>query len=288
MPRRLGIEPINKYLISHTCGSEPNKRLRHIHPNAYEINLVKRGNVDFQIGDHKYHMRPGDLSIIQPNQIHGYHTLDDSVYERFPVHIEESYLLQLCSEQTNLLTCLETQGPRHLEPEQIKLYEYYVNQSIQGLSEHSFGYDIRIRASLSMLILLANSAELTDRNSPPGSSSFPKLIQDTLAYIDANFTNDISLQDIADAMNISSSRLCHTFKEQMGVSLWNYVIVQRINYAQTLLNADAAITDVCYECGFRDYAHFIKVFHKLAGVTPGQYQRNKGLIRTFNSAVHGS
>lgn len=288
MPRRLGIEPIDKYLISHTCGIETNKRFLNIHPNAYEINLFKRGNVDFQIGDRKFHMNPGDLSIIQPNQVHGYHALDDSVYERFPVHIEESYLLQLCSDQTNLLDCLNTQEPRHLNPEQVKLYEYYVNQSIQGLSERSFGYDIRIRASLSMLILLANSAEASNRGNPPGSSSLPKLIQDTLAYIDANFTRDISLQDIADAMNISSSRLCHIFKDQMGVSLWNYVIVQRINYAQSLLNTDAAITDVCYECGFRDYAHFIKVFHKLSGVTPGQYQRNKGLIRTFNSAVHGS
>lgn len=285
MPRRPGIEQINKYLISHTSSREANKRQLHIHPNSYEINLVKRGNVDFQIGDQTFHMKPGDLSIIRPNQVHGYQALDDSVYERFPVHIEESYLLGLCTDQTNLLECLDVSDVRHLEPEQIKMYEYYVDESIQSISDQSFGYDIRVRSNLSILILLAAAAP-SAKDSPP-SSSFPRLIQDTLAYIDSRFTSDISLKEIADAMNISSSRLCHTFKKHMGISLWNYVIVQRINYAQSLLNTDAAITDVCYECGFRDYAHFIKVFHKLSGVTPGQYQRNKGLIRTFNSAVHG-
>ena len=72
-------------------------------------------------------------------------------------------------------------------------------------------------------------------------------------------------------MGISSSRLCHIFKDFMGISLWNYVINRRIRKARQLLQQGLSITDACFECGFQDYSHFIKSFHKIVGVPPRKY-----------------
>ncbi|WP_416388659.1 helix-turn-helix domain-containing protein [Lacrimispora sphenoides] len=72
---------------------------------------------------------------------------------------------------------------------------------------------------------------------------------------------------------MSRSRLSHLFKEYTGTSLWNYIITRRIQYARTLLLKGTSITATCYECGFRDYAHFVKVFTRINGISPGRYSR---------------
>ena len=101
----------------------------------------------------------------------------------------------------------------------------------------------------------------------------PRIIRDAIDYISANLAGDISVQTIADCLNISRSRLCHQFKDFTGISLWNYVISRRIQRAQSLLREGVSITETCYECGFKDYAHFVKAFSKVIGVPPGKYTK---------------
>ena len=84
-------------------------------------------------------------------------------------------------------------------------------------------------------------------------------------------TEDISVQDIANALNISRSYLSHEFKKSTGYGLWNYVITKRLVYAQKLIFGGASVTEACYESGFHDYAHFIKSFTKTFGSSPKQY-----------------
>ena len=284
MTSQIEIETINNYLISHMSSNTAHSRLIHLHPNAYEFNLIKSGNVDFLLEDRSYHLKAGDITIVRPNELHGYFSNDDSIYERYPVHIEDQFLKSLCTEKTDLLSCFSHRSPRHLDRNQVQLFEFYVDTCIKALKDQSFGYDVRLRASLTMLILLIDSS-LPAENVPPGSL-FSKPIQDALVYINQNFAHDISLQEIADAANISRSRLCHIFKELMGMSPWNYVIIQRIQHAQALLNSGSSITDACYECGFQDYSHFVKIFHKFSGVTPGRYVKERPIVSP-DSAVMG-
>ena len=83
----------------------------------------------------------------------------------------------------------------------------------------------------------------------------------------------IGTKDIADHLNLSRSRFCHLFKDFTGTSPWNYIIARRIQHACTLLQKGMSITDVCFECGFNDYAHFVKSFTKLVGISPGKYSK---------------
>jgi YesN/AraC family two-component response regulator len=267
---------IHQFLIAHakTCASTG--RNLHVHPNAYEITLFKSGNVDFFINDNTYHPKPGELVFVRPNEVHGYFAKDDTLYERLPVHIEESAALNLSTSQTNLLTCFADpmSCPYHLTKEQVQMYESLVDNSIDAITQNSFGCDVLVRANMSMLLLLVNSVIRQSRESSVTEAAFPKIIQDAIAYINLNFTNDISIQEIADHLNISHSRLCHVFKEQMGISLWNYVISLRVQHAQMLLKQGTSITTTCYESGFQNYAHFVKVFGKFTGTSPGKYIKN--------------
>ncbi len=274
MINQIPTEYIYQYLLSHRNSRGRLERTLHVHPNAYEIMLFISGNVDYFINDTSYHLRPGDLTFVRPNDIHGYFVHDDSAYERLPVHINENLISGLSTSQTDLLACFSSPSPSpaHLNQEQIKLFEHCVDSSIKAINENIYGCDVWLRSNLSIILLLANSAQ--QQNDLASNDILPKIVQEAIAYINVNFSNNISIQGIADHLNISRSRLCHVFKEFMGISLWNYVVVRRIQHAQILLKQGASITTACFECGFQNYAHFIKVFTKFAGSSPGKYAKD--------------
>lgn len=262
---------IQDYLLSHVQTAEKAKWTIHVHPNSYEILLFKKGNVDYYINNQFSHLRPGDLLLIPPNLIHGFCVKDDSLYERLPVHIAADYAASLCTEQTDLIACFSDGSPRFLRltQEQILLFETYVDSAISYLEKNDFGKDLFARSAISLLLLLVNSA--AESVSVTINETFPEIIQHTLAYIDEHYTEDLSVSEIAEQMNLSVSRLCHVFKDFMGISLWNYVITRRIQKAQSLLKSGVSITATCYECGFQDYSHFIRSFSKIVGTPPKKY-----------------
>ena len=104
------------------------------------------------------------------------------------------------------------------------------------------------------------------------------LVGEALEYVNVHMTEDISVQDIADALNVSRYYLSHTFKKSTGYGLWNYVISKRLVYSQKLLVEGASVTEACYGSGFKDYAHFIKSFTKTFGCSPKQYGKSDDSI----------
>jgi len=276
---QIPLQYIQQYLLTHACTCTKSALTLHVHPNAYEIMLFKSGNVDYFINGTTYHLKPGDITLVRPNDIHGYFIKDDSPYERLPVHIEESVAMNLSTEKTDLQACFSGPSPHlcHLNKEQIKVFEQCVDTSIDSINTNQFGCDVLLRANLSLILLLVNSAHRSFDIT--ASDILPKIIQDAITYINQNFSNDISVQSIADQLSISRSRLCHIFKENMGISLWNYVIAKRIQHAQTLLKQGVSITAACYECGFQNYAHFVKVFGKISGMSPGRYIKSSQTYR---------
>lgn len=277
MTNQISSQRIKRCLLSHTITTEKKGPILHVHQNAYEVTLFKRGNVDYFVNDAMYHLKAGNLLLIRPHDIHGYTCKDTSPYERLSVHIEENLAASLSSDTTDLLSCFTSphhSAARRINSEQMKMFEYYTNQAILCLNEQNFGHDIQVCSYLSMILIIANTA--SQNPDALQVDSFPPFIQNAIAYINANFSNDISIQDIADNLNISRSRLCHAFKEFTGAPLWNYVIARRIQEAEKLLKQGASITAACYESGFQDYAHFAKTFRQFTGMSPGKYTKNSG------------
>ena len=275
MMNEISIESIDQLLVSHIRSCRKAERTLHIHNNAYEIMLIKSGNVDYFINNVTYHLTKGSLTFICPNDIHGLFIKDDTPYERMPIHFEESFAKSLSTPITDLFSCFHSHKQEylcHLNNKQMAEYEQYIDTIIANLNEKGFGYDVRVKACLLMILLLANEAAQSTDTSLGDIS--PKIIRDTISFVDTNLTSDISIQTIADYLNISRSRLSHLFKEYTGTSLWNYIITRRIQYARKLLLNGGSITATCYECGFKDYAHFVKVFSKINGVSPGKYAKS--------------
>ncbi|MDR0885815.1 MAG: helix-turn-helix domain-containing protein [Clostridiales Family XIII bacterium] len=93
-------------------------------------------------------------------------------------------------------------------------------------------------------------------------------------YLDAHYLEDVSLQDIADSLNINRYYLSHVFKKMTGVSPMAYIIRHRIGDAQRLLNeTEDQVSDIAYQVGFNSLNHFNNMFVRLTGMTASKFRR---------------
>jgi AraC-like DNA-binding protein len=98
-------------------------------------------------------------------------------------------------------------------------------------------------------------------------------LDEVLAYLQSNFTEDISREGLAGAMDINPDYMGKLFKQYMGRTMSEYINELRIQKATTLLRENIMnITDIAFESGFESLATFYRVFQNITGETPTAYQ----------------
>lgn len=114
---------------------------------------------------------------------------------------------------------------------------------------------------------------LSSGNNTSEDSSLPNTkFLHMMNYINENYTQDISLSQIADEFHMNSSYLSHIFKRETGVTFSKYVVNLRIEKAKKMLSAgNNSIGKTAQEVGFNDYFYFLKTFKRVTGMTPRQY-----------------
>ena len=94
-------------------------------------------------------------------------------------------------------------------------------------------------------------------------------------YIGTHFTEQLTLEDIGEALSMSPYHLAHIFKDMTGMSPIHYMIRCRIGEAQNLLiSTDYSATQIAAIVGYTNVNHFNAIFAKLVGLPPIRYRRS--------------
>ena len=97
-------------------------------------------------------------------------------------------------------------------------------------------------------------------------------------YISSHITQEITIEDIASAVNLSTYHLCRLFRAHTGCTMREYLIAERIEAAKRLLaGREYTIPGIAALLRFCDQSYFTKVFHQKTGMTPKQY-RDQGIL----------
>lgn len=92
-------------------------------------------------------------------------------------------------------------------------------------------------------------------------------------YFMNNYQKQITLDEIAELINMSPSASSRFFKQQTGDSLMEYLNRIRFDYAKRMLKSkNLRIVEVAYECGFNSLSFFSRQFRKLEGCSPREYR----------------
>ncbi|MFN8468168.1 MAG: helix-turn-helix domain-containing protein [Caldilineaceae bacterium] len=99
------------------------------------------------------------------------------------------------------------------------------------------------------------------------------LVKQAIFYIQQHFDQPLNRADVADAISVSENYLSQIFRQEMGISLWDYLNRQRISHAQHLLESTTiSVTGVAVAVGIYDPAYFSRIFHKQTGLSPSAYR----------------
>jgi serine/threonine protein kinase/AraC-like DNA-binding protein/tetratricopeptide (TPR) repeat protein len=125
--------------------------------------------------------------------------------------------------------------------------------------------NLRLKSSLEKI-------EAAPPDNRPGQGTIPT--DAVLAYIQSHYTDNISRNTIASALNMDPILLGTDFKTAMGISIKQYINQLRLEHAyKLLLETREKIIDIAYESGFESLRTFNRVFVKVMGDTPSNYRK---------------
>jgi LacI family transcriptional regulator len=103
-----------------------------------------------------------------------------------------------------------------------------------------------------------------------------RVVAEALRYIWDHLQNDLSVDDIADVVGLSTSQLQRRFRTALGRSVVQELLRKRLDEARHLLRAtNLPIADIGPKLGFHSDSYFYRSFRKRFGMTPAQYRRKQ-------------
>jgi len=151
-------------------------------------------------------------------------------------------------------------------PVDAKIEEAYFKTRVMTPAQYQSMVDL-LAIFAQHLSIVANQVAVQRENSESPMISRAK------AYIKSNQTEDLSLGQVAKAVNTSTFYFCKMFKKATGLNFTEYLSRVRIEKAKNLLlNPNLRVSEIAFEVGFQSLTHFNRVFKKVVGQSPTEYR----------------
>jgi AraC family transcriptional regulator len=147
---------------------------------------------------------------------------------------------------------------------QIKLLFHNIYKETKLFGKES---NLAIEALLTEVIQnLGSSQKFEERKSPAWVKKINEILHE-------NFTETLSLKDLANELNLHPIYLCRTFPKFFRCSFGEYVRKIKVEKSLILLrNRNLSLTEISFACGFADQSHFIRCFKIFMGISPKEYR----------------
>lgn len=264
---------MRKFDETHDC----NRPHWHFHPE-YEIVYISNGRGKRHIGDHISHFGEGDLIFLGPNLPHFGFT--EEVFEahlEIVVQMKEDFL-----------------GSEFVQKPEMAAIRQLFERSRQGLSfggtlKHVVGQKLqemmgmnsfdRLISLLSVLQTMAKSADYEMLKAKgfalEVNAQDQERIQAIYQYVQANFQEEVNLEQAARLANMTVPAFCRYFKKLTRKTFSQFTNEFRIAHACRMLGDDnLTIAAVSFESGFNNLSHFNRQFKNITGLSPRAYRKD--------------
>ena len=246
----------------------------HWHTEA-EIIAVTEGQFDLYLNKRHYPMKTGDVAFVNPGVIH-HGEPQNCKYECIVFKLDmllqsggsavNRYIKPLSTRQCSVIEYFECGANSAAESATHALFSLFHGHAEQD--------ELAVYAALYTLLnalYRTNSVKETYQ----GKAEEKQLRQLTklLEWIEDHYTERITLSDLSRASGLNEKYLCRFFKSYTSNSPIDYINRLRIEKAANDLR-HLSVTEAAYANGFNDSAYFSKIFSRVMGMSPRQYQKS--------------
>lgn len=247
----------------------------HTH-DYYEFYLFLEGDLDLEISGHASPLHPGDMVLVPPGVSH--HALmhsSDRPYRRFVLWVSQEYAARLLKESPDYVFLMQRAATSgrcyyHFHEAESSSIQSRLIRLLEEFHSNRYGRNAAVYLALNDLLLYMNRI-IYEREHPVVSGS-GDLMQEITLFIDEHLTEDLSLDVLADHVCLSKYYIAHYFKDNLGISIHQYITKKRLQSCSEAIAAGSDITRTFDEYGFRDYSSFYRMFRKEYGMSPREYQ----------------
>ena len=252
----------------------------HFHPE-FAIHYMVKGSMLFSLNDELILASEGDIIFIQPNTVYSitpptdligmnnYHTFifeSDFLCGSVGANCYTEILSPIIQNEVDFSCVITEEHPYY---EEIRTA---MENIVSAAKIHTPLLTLMVKSELLRLFYFV--LEYGNQQKSPTSSKMLKSIQPALYYINKNFEQNITLEQLAKLSNLSVSRFTTKFKQIMGVSAITYVNQVRVKRAcQLLTNTKDPILSIATTCGFNNISNFNVLFKREAGCSPHEYRK---------------
>ena len=259
-----GYNPLNDWFYLNRQTRKKGDRQSNLHyHHSYEIFIILRGSTTLLADDKLISVSKNEIVLLKPDDLHKNN--GGTEHERYALHFTEHYLSQymLPDAYQNLLNMFNNQKI-HLDSAQFSS----VIEIIQRMEQNpNYSY-----IHICELLTILSSYKNTEKKKVSEKHGTIDLI---LEYINKNYQTVLNLDDISDAVHISKPHLCKLFKQEMNITVSDYLNTVRINNACELLrNSKHSITDIATACGYNSSTYFCKTFRHIVHMSPNEYRKH--------------
>ncbi len=244
--------------------------LPHLHAQL-ELLYVEEGEIEITVNGCTHLMKKGGLCVLFPNSVHSYHTPPQERMNCIIVILN----LALAGDFINTLLKFHPKDP-FINRENLHKDVPYAIDTLCEEYTHVGNQPVctpickaYIQIIISRLLQQVELVTNTDVN-------YFDIIFDIINYINENYMQPISLNDMSRALGVGKYHLSRVFSDKINVSFSDYINGIRVSWARNmLLNTNKNITQIAYDCGFQSIRTFNRAFSKVYFISPRDFRKSQ-------------
>jgi AraC-like DNA-binding protein len=250
----------------------------------YEVYFFHSGSCRYLIHNQIYDLQPGDILLMDGLTLHKPNINPTVEYVRSVVHFSPHWIKSLLEELGSMYLIEVFQRLHHClirtngNDESKRLEEIICR--LDELQKRSNGNDPIAETEMKVLLIqvlisVYRLGQMKSFKNPYQKGDKVEHAENIAAYIQLNYMKKMTLESIAEALNLSKSYVSHVFKEMTGFTVMEYVMGCRLTQVKYSLEMepDKSLHDIAHDCGFESASHFSRYFRDKVGVTPKEYRQ---------------
>ncbi len=261
----------DEYIFKHSNDSDEKKSklVLHNHNDTYETLIFISGDAEFTVEGSTYKMSPGDVIVINNNEMHRMKLTGESVYERIVINTTPKFFY-MYPELKNIFRNRRLGIGNVLKPDDFLLGTIHdicskIEKYNYMYSDVEFSADIIKNLILEIMFLLNRAQPSCDHKTRTDDR-----IKQILEYINDNLSASLSLDLLSKKFFVNKYHLCRIFKMSTGMTITSYVNYKRLLLARELHEEGKTLTNASFEAGFDNYSSFYKIYRREFGHSPNK------------------
>lgn len=241
-----------------------------------KLYFITEGDFFIDIDGRSYEAKPGQMYLLPSSSVQHYHAYNSTEARKKWIHFNCNCGKKDLFEIVKTHDFIEVDDPDYVHSLFDDIFARGTRQSVNDI--------LAVKSDILKLISYFLEKAQMNVSEPVLDSRFEAVLR----YIDEHLSEEIRLTDLSQLVFLNPNYFIRCFKNRIGMSPMEYILMTRVNRAKHLLQTSALpIKDISFMCGFSTVYYFDRIFKRYTGITPSVY-RNSAVRLPFTDRPEGT